>query len=531
MKLDGHSLAAESDDDFEIKAPDGGTFRVAKKALRHSTVEAIRKHFADGGPVAAADSGGLLGNILAGLGLRDLPLAGTMVPDLTAPPAPPEESPPDGGMLAGLARTGIMRALPGGAPNIAPAEVPTDAVPAPVPIPAPVPRETPAPLPAQAAPAPASGGGGAAGAMQAGARAEQQAALGLAGMQAKAAQEQARAVEEQERTRQAQEQAFAGVVAQRNAKLDQDFAAIMAAKVDPRASWERRDGMGKATAVIGLLLSGMGAGLTRGTNMAMKVLDDEIDRDIDAQKANIAKGANLLSHYMAQTQNLQSAQALTRASLLTGFAAQLQAQALKSSAPQVQQQALVHVAKLRQDAALNVQRATLGDMQLAEYRKQQAQQAQVAAMLSGGNLREQDLEKLPEKLRERMVRIGGGRIVPAIDKENAAKAQAVIAQADGAVGAIRRAREMLKEDPTGVLAPNKVATADSLYSQLVLSVKNLGELGVLSAGDMTLIERMVPNASGMLAVPGSREAKLDQLDKMLAGKVGAALKSYTGALK
>lgn len=64
--------------------------------------------------------------------------------------------------------------------------------------------------------------------------------------------------------------------------------------------------LGKVGTLLGLLVSGGGAGLTHQPNMIMGMMDKEIERDFDAQKQNVANGHNFLSLNYAH--NLQQAQ-------------------------------------------------------------------------------------------------------------------------------------------------------------------------------------------------------------------------------
>jgi hypothetical protein len=59
------------------------------------------------------------------------------------------------------------------------------------------------------------------------------------------------------------------------------------ASIDPENYVKNLGVSGKVATGIGLVLSGMGSGLTGQPNMAMQVLQNNINRDIDAQKQNI----------------------------------------------------------------------------------------------------------------------------------------------------------------------------------------------------------------------------------------------------
>ena len=374
INLSGHKLLEETPEHFHIEHPDGDSFIVPKAHLHHGTVEAIRQHFADGGEVMADEGGSDEGAAFdpampadmdvdpAALGLRPSPGSGI--------PGPFSSLERSRKTIADFLASGAGPAYGGGSdvppPVVAPpalAAAPTpDFVPQGPPAPPAVPAAPQAPPAAPGTPSPTASE------IRAGAKQEQRAATDLGQQQADAMKQQANTIAAQEQQRQLQEQQFSTLNAQRQTEQERQYQAALAGKVDPMAAWNRRDGSGKASALIGMMLSGIGSGLTGQPNLAYKVLNDEVERDIDAQKYNLGKKVTLLGHFMEQTKNIQSAQALTRASMLTGFAAQLQSQALKSGSQQAVTLAQQHVAQLRQAAAMETAKATETDMQIQQMR-------------------------------------------------------------------------------------------------------------------------------------------------------------------
>ncbi len=78
--------------------------------------------------------------------------------------------------------------------------------------------------------------------------------------------------------------------------------AVVDGKIDPNKYWNDRGTGGRVMAGIGLLLGGVGSGLAGGPNLALKVIQDNIQRDVESQyknQLNAQKGAEL---------NLQSQQ-------------------------------------------------------------------------------------------------------------------------------------------------------------------------------------------------------------------------------
>lgn len=112
------------------------------------------------------------------------------------------------------------------------------------------------------------------------------------------------------------------------AMLDKYAAEVASGKVNPNRMWQQAGTGAKISASIGLILGGMGAGLTGGPNQALEVIQKAVDRDIDAQKTNLGKSKSLYSMYMQKYQNHRLADAATRSAMgaaISGQVAQLEA--------------------------------------------------------------------------------------------------------------------------------------------------------------------------------------------------------------
>lgn len=107
-------------------------------------------------------------------------------------------------------------------------------------------------------------------------------------------------------------------------------------KIDPRHYWTEEGGGSKFGAALGILLSGIGAGMSRSnTNMAMDVIQGNINRDIDAQKAELGKKQTLLSDNFRKQGNLVAAEAATRAQYESIFQGKLAQMAAKTNNPMI----------------------------------------------------------------------------------------------------------------------------------------------------------------------------------------------------
>lgn len=83
--------------------------------------------------------------------------------------------------------------------------------------------------------------------------------------------------------------------------------------IDPNHYMSSLGVAGNIASAIGLILGGMGGGATGQENPALHVLSKNIDRDIEAQKAELGKKENLLSANMNHFKNIHDAVAMTSA--------------------------------------------------------------------------------------------------------------------------------------------------------------------------------------------------------------------------
>lgn len=168
------------------------------------------------------------------------------------------------------------------------------------------------------------------GAIQAGATAQE-----------KAAGEQQTAITELEKASQAEAKSWQDKTTEYN-KQDQAFQAAMndpKNKIDPNRYFANMSTPAKIGGAIAMIVSGIGAGLSGQPNLAMKLLNDSIERDIDAQKNDQSKTMNLwkmnrekmqsdaMAHLAAQNQLLSVAKTKLLAATYGAAGAQAKANA------------------------------------------------------------------------------------------------------------------------------------------------------------------------------------------------------------
>lgn len=117
----------------------------------------------------------------------------------------------------------------------------------------------------------------------------------------------------------AQQQKIANDYQTQYAQVDKQRGALQQAiadqHIDPNHYVNSMSTGDKISTMLGLVMGGLGSGLSGKDNMPMKYINDQITRDIDAQKAELGKKENLLTHVMSQYGNMRDG--ATMAHILT----------------------------------------------------------------------------------------------------------------------------------------------------------------------------------------------------------------------
>ena len=167
------------------------------------------------------------------------------------------------------------------------------------------------------------------------ANSEAVAAQGARALKAEGEAKAAGAKDQAEILRKQQEDAlaFQNMQLQARSELNNEIARqtqdIRDHKIDPNRMWASKADGDRAASLIGILLSGIGSGLTKQPNLALEVINKAIERDINAQTAELGKKENLLSGLFRQYGNLEQAQNYARIFKTEAYARDLQAAALQ----------------------------------------------------------------------------------------------------------------------------------------------------------------------------------------------------------
>jgi hypothetical protein len=110
--------------------------------------------------------------------------------------------------------------------------------------------------------------------------------------------------------------------------------AFMDQKIDPNRLWHNASTGSKIMASIGMMLSGAGAGAARQSNMAAQVIENAIDRDVQAQKNDQEKAHSLWQMNRQALHTDLEADLATKNQMYNALKYQLAATAAKFQGPQ-----------------------------------------------------------------------------------------------------------------------------------------------------------------------------------------------------
>lgn len=161
-----------------------------------------------------------------------------------------------------------------------------------------------------------------------------------------------------------------------------------AGHINPNHYLENMDAGKKVRTAIGLILGGMGAGLTHSDNLAMKFLNDQINRDVAAQQAELGKKANLITANYHLMGNMTDATKMTQAMQMQMYAFDLKKAAAQIADPMAKARALQAAGQL--------------DMQAAPVLSQIAMRRTMLQGMSQGNIDPSTVVRMivPEKQQE-----------------------------------------------------------------------------------------------------------------------------------
>lgn len=253
------------------------------------------------------------------------------------------------------------------------------------------------------------------------------------------------------------------------ADIQETVRELQTKEVDPNRRWKSMSTGGQIGTAISLMLGALGAALTKGPNYALDMYEKAIDRDIDAQKSEIAKAQsvvglknNMLSQIMAKGGSERQAAAALRAQKLDEAQAYMRAEAMRTGSAEAAAQADAAIA-----AAEERKQKALAELKLATQDRVTIQTSPAS------NSAMADITK-------RAVGLPGGGVAYAPDDESARKIREQSATTMSIHDKTNRLIALTKNH-TGKVVPGQVKDeVKSLITDLVQDYAKAKQAGAMS---------------------------------------------------
>lgn len=365
---------------------------------------------------------------------------------------------------------------------------------------------------------------------------------------------------------------------------EQDADALANSRVDFGRWWKNKSSGEKVSGAIALVLAGMAQQFTGGRNLALDIMNQEIEKDVHEQKmdvenkyASLAARRNVFAQKLATFGDERIAEASMKSNYLNGIQRQIEARmaavkgevAQKNGATLLQ---LVDIEKQKLDAEIakgaedrwkliQKQKADAAAAMAAKVAKRDEvvfmgkwEVAKERAKALGGDPTVSEAGE-PIVVKDGKIlwtgieeaKVGGGKVsVPTITSFNA-KGEPVyggsvvtskedapkLKKAQETYAAMKSKIEQLKElhANSGYLydSAETKAKASVLVGDMITDYSVLKELGAISEGDRTLINEVIPSKAEVLTKSwigtDGAAAKIDALGKIIDQKMGSSLAS------
>lgn len=302
----------------------------------------------------------------------------------------------------------------------------------------------------------------------------------------------------------------------KNKALQDEYNGVLAdykaGHIDPNHVWASKSTPNKIATIIGILASGIGSGMAHQENMAMKTLNAEIDRDIEAQKANLSSKGNILNALTSQMGNLRAGTEMLK-SIKMGIAAEeMKKAAALSKDPMAKAKLLEESGKLHQAAAPVM--AKMAAQQTVNSLMKQVNKDPSKAPALFEALRKIDPNQAKD-LQQRYVP-GMGFALSDNDAKELKELKGTVDTVKQGVSELQKINRMSGSS----LSLEQRAKADVVAKSLVglLRVPLTGP-GAMNEGERKMLEDIVANPTKIFSLSSSNKTRLTQLVKLMDNKL------------
>lgn len=278
-----------------------------------------------------------------------------------------------------------------------------------------------------------------------------------------------------------------------NADLEQK---VMNGKIDPNRMFNNMSTGSKLSAGIGIILGGIGQGLIGGQNEALKVINNAIDKDIDAQKQDIEKTQSLYKMNFEKLKDEKLAKDATKIQYMTLAELKLKQSMAKSAS---------------REAIANGQQA-LAQIQMAKQQLMQKSAVDQVVRMAQSNpelITPEIAQRLPKEDRERFVPGAGF----ALTTEGAKKIrEEVKPDRDDAIAALDELGSLRKTYGREIMSREAVARADTLRGILRGKLRTfLVGPGAVTESEQKILNDIIQDPTAFLTTDAAANQRISSL--------------------
>ncbi len=283
------------------------------------------------------------------------------------------------------------------------------------------------------------------------------------------------------------------------------MADIKNGYIDPDKYWENHS---RVAAGLGMILAGFNP--TDKPNQAISMVNAEIERSMEAQKANLGVKQNLLSATMQQFGNVRDAENMTRALMQDSLANKLGITAAQAAGPMAKANAQQLAGQLQMDAGMKMQQ--IGAAQTA---RSLANSGNEGLFLTGMNNAQRFAPDVYKDLQSKYLPgIGVANVpVPPADREAMTGFNIFKQRIADAVAFQERSGK------SGSWTPETIKEANNLKLSLTGEMNKLSGLKRLNAVEYENYKKQVGNIGGINA--GGTLTGLKDISRQLDQHIGA----------
>jgi hypothetical protein len=301
-----------------------------------------------------------------------------------------------------------------------------------------------------------------------------------------------------------------------NSEREMFMNDIRNSQIDPQRYIGTMGGGQRISTAIGLILGGIGGGMTGGPNAALDFLNKQIDNDLKAQQLELGKKENLLAANLKHYGNMADAMKMTQVMHNDYVKHQVDMAVAKSGSQQAKIQGEMLKNQLeQQNAALTGQLAAGGVRKQGQAGPDEMFQRRQLALKLAGKDKEAEAERK--------------QFVPGLGSALTEDDAKYLKEQKGTVEGVKSGLDELSKlgnKSWSSINPNDRAKAQLIKQSLIGALRlPLTGPGAMNEGERALLENIIADPTAVFSLDSNNKTKLkalaDRLDSMLGEQAQA----------